>query len=257
MTNYAILCYDTFNIGDEIQSLAMKRLLPRVDYYIQRDNYNIVYDKNYIKVNPSGLSAHSVKLFVNGWFDKSLSLPSYIDPKVIAMHMTKEFLNNVALSYWKTLSIGCRDKHTYDTLQKKGISSVLIGCPTVTFPRYNGIRDNNIYYVDVSDVNFNKYKEQLDPQGKYTHTRITHIYRTKRTLQERFTQAQALLSKYEKAHYVVTSRLHCLLPCRGFSTPVIFTDGNNDPRFDGLVNEDHNLIANIVKERVSLLLGNN
>ncbi len=27
---YAILCYDTLNIGDEIQSIAMKRLLPRV-----------------------------------------------------------------------------------------------------------------------------------------------------------------------------------------------------------------------------------
>ena len=33
---YALLSYDTENIGDEIQSLAAKRFLPRVDLLLNR-----------------------------------------------------------------------------------------------------------------------------------------------------------------------------------------------------------------------------
>ena len=31
-TKYGLFCYDTVNIGDEIQSLAAKRFLPKIDY---------------------------------------------------------------------------------------------------------------------------------------------------------------------------------------------------------------------------------
>ena len=33
-------------------------------------------------------------------------------------------------------------------------------------------------------------------------------------------QAEALMRRYERAPYVVTSRLHCALPCIGIGTPV-------------------------------------
>lgn len=38
--------------------------------------------------------------------------------------------------------------------------------------------------------------------------------------------AEALLDKYSHAAYVVTSRIHCALPCLGIDTPVIFTLGD-------------------------------
>lgn len=34
---YALLTYSTENVGDDIQSIAARRFLPRVDYYIDRD----------------------------------------------------------------------------------------------------------------------------------------------------------------------------------------------------------------------------
>ena len=34
---YALYKYSTENIGDEIQSIAARRFLPQVDYYIDRD----------------------------------------------------------------------------------------------------------------------------------------------------------------------------------------------------------------------------
>ena len=53
--------------------------------------------------------------------------------------------------------------------------------------------------------------------------------------------AEALVKKYAAAGIVVTSRLHCALPCLAVGTPVLFADGerldasNTDARFGGLI----------------------
>lgn len=47
---------------------------------------------------------------------------------------------------------------------------------------------------------------------------------------------EQLLEKYSKTSYVVTSRIHCALPCLGIDTPVIFTLG-------GMMKSDKNLIG--------------
>jgi hypothetical protein len=36
-------------------------------------------------------------------------------------------------------------------------------------------------------------------------------------------EAGNLLHRYARAHVVITSRLHCLLPCLAYGTPVFFT----------------------------------
>lgn len=45
-----------------------------------------------------------------------------------------------------------------------------------------------------------------------------------RTEQEKFDYAQELLKKYAQAKLVITSRIHCALPCLAVETPVIFVD---------------------------------
>ncbi len=51
-------------------------------------------------------------------------------------------------------------------------------------------------------------------------------------------EAENLVRKYSRARLVVTSRIHCALPCLGLETPVIYIDGITDPRsatrLDGL-----------------------
>lgn len=42
--------------------------------------------------------------------------------------------------------------------------------------------------------------------------------------EERLKEAERLVKMYAKAKLVVTSRIHCALPCLGLETPVIFTD---------------------------------
>lgn len=66
---------------------------------------------------------------------------------------------------------------------------------------------------------------------------------------EKFEYAKFLLYEYAKAKYVVTSRIHCALPCVGINTPVIFVTSENlesqknpirsSNRFGGLINLFH------------------
>jgi hypothetical protein len=52
---------------------------------------------------------------------------------------------------------------------------------------------------------------------------------------KRFEYAEGLIKKYAKAGLVITSRLHCALPCLGLETPVIFIPLNiRDERFSGI-----------------------
>lgn len=42
--------------------------------------------------------------------------------------------------------------------------------------------------------------------------------------EERLLEAERLIKKYAKAQFVVTSRIHCALPCLGLETPVIYIE---------------------------------
>ena len=57
--------------------------------------------------------------------------------------------------------------------------------------------------------------------------------------EEKLYEAEILIRLYSRAKFVVTSRLHCALPCLGLQTPVYFTQGGScneesDCRFVGI-----------------------
>lgn len=45
---------------------------------------------------------------------------------------------------------------------------------------------------------------------------------------ERLEEAKRLINGYAKASLVITSRIHCALPCLGIETPVIYTENDDD-----------------------------
>jgi len=68
-----------------------------------------------------------------------------------------------------------------------------------------------------------------------------------KTEQERLAEAKRLVMLYAKARLVITSRIHCALPCIGMETPVIYLEKGNDSeeskcRLGGLLD-----LFNIVK----------
>ena len=60
------------------------------------------------------------------------------------------------------------------------------------------------------------------------------------TNESRFKRAEELIHLYSEAQLVITSRIHCALPCLGLKTPVIFLQNKDDSiestcRFNGLL----------------------
>lgn len=242
---HAIISYSTTNVGDEIQSLAIKQMLDRVDFYIDREKLNTFRNQE------------KVKLILNGWYmDNPRNWPpsNDIEPLFISFHIShnantnKVFLNPDNVAYFKKHEpIGCRDVQTKELLESKGIDAYFSGCATLTYENSFNERNNTIICADplfnIYPYSYGKeiYK-RLIPE-KY-HNEIEYVghkrYDVEKDVEGRFKDAEELIEKYSKAKLVITSRIHVALPCLALGTPVIFLDAgysskNMRNRFEGLL----------------------
>ncbi|WP_299601766.1 polysaccharide pyruvyl transferase family protein [uncultured Aquimarina sp.] len=267
---YGLLTYDEnknfFNVGDNIQSLAAKQFLPKVDTLLNRERLG-------------EYTGDPIKLIMNGWFTHNIHnwVPSdNIDPIFVSFHMNNTaapaMLSEKGIAYLKKHQpIGCRDQFTADTLKAKGIDAYFTGCLTLTLDSYkvdDSERGDDIYIVDPlysypraekvfyntkitiknilngsafklgkKDKHIKKFisKEVLDTATFINQEPPSNTY----TDEEKFDMAVDLLNKYAKAKLVITSRIHCALPCLAMGTPVIFVNGFDSfvdsCRFDGIL----------------------
>jgi len=237
---FALLNYThTNNLGDEIQSLAARRFLPHVDALVDRECLD-----EFRADTP-----HAVIL--SGWF---MYRPDHwppsasLRPLIISFHLTKEInpeanlhrvspetviLGDEGVQFLKQHEpIGARDLDTMARLQAAGVASYFSGCLSLTLRPTQPIGEKRdaVYAVDVSDEVFSAISRRYD----LPIFRLTHGDRFTRG-SARFEKAEALLRYYAGAHAVVTSRLHCALPCLALGTPVLFVQSASDLyRFDGL-----------------------
>jgi hypothetical protein len=267
---YGLLTYDEnkrfFNVGDNIQSLAAKQYLPQVDEFINREKL-------------ADYKGDEVQLIMNGWFTHNTTnwVPSdKIKPLFVSFHMNNtaapQMLSEKGIAYLKKHEpIGCRDKFTVTTLQEKGIDAYFSGCLTLTLDTYkvaDSERGDDIYIVDPlynyprSEKVFYDLKRtiksvldgkvfQLGKKEKHLRKFISDdLLRSAHFINqepkantytdiEKFAMAEDLLHKYAKAKLVITSRIHCALPCLAMGTPVIFIDSFDtfvdSCRFDGIL----------------------
>lgn len=235
----------TENLGDDIQAIAAKRFLPENSIEIERD---FIGDfQNFYKIST----------IVNGWFmlennfyDPSTEFkynwpPSAsIDPLLISLHFTPGFISTVLSKKNKQYLIdygpvGARDYYTLKILQKNHIPSYFSGCLTLTLENCETERIDIVYAVDIDEECVNFIRANTDcPVEEITHnfdkdSRLDTAGRLKLT--------EAILNKYRKAKYVVTSRLHVAMPCLAFNTPVLLINiPGGKYRFFGLKELTHN-----------------
>jgi hypothetical protein len=267
---YGLLTYaenrKSFNVGDYIQSLAAKQFLPKVDECLNREAL-------------ADYAGDPIKLIMNGWFTHNATnwepAPT-IEPLFVSFHVNNTaapgMLDSAGVAYLKAHQpIGCRDQFTVDMLRAKGIDAYFSGCLTLTLDSYrveNSERDDAVYIVDPlygyptrEKVTYN-YRRFL---RSIQNGDIFKIGRRARHLgnlidkdllasaihvkqeppantfsdAEKFGMAEDLLRKYARARLVVTSRIHCALPCLALGTPVIFINGFtafvDSCRFDGIL----------------------
>ena len=244
---YGLFSYSTSNIGDEVQSIAAKQFLPpEILTYFDRDN-----------IDNTDIS-EKTKLIMNGWFThKPENWPpknTLLDPLLISFHIANEWwssakklLTKESLDFYtKHGPIGCRDLDTETLLREKGIDAYFSGCLTLTLKNKFKKRNNTIYIVDVDEKVIKFIPKSIRKNAKL----ITHIVWSWRRYDSsyKFSLAQKRLDEYAQAKLVITSRIHCALPCLAFGTPVIFIHQNlADPRFSGLLEYLHHYsVSNIL-----------
>ncbi len=267
---FALLTYAEnkrfFNVGDYIQSLAARQFLPGVDAYVNRESLG-------------EYSGDPIGLIMNGWFTHNAEnwVPSdLIKPVFVSFHINNTaaelMLSPQGLDYLKRHQpIGCRDKYTETLLKEHGVEAYFSGCLTLTLDSYrvdDAQRTEDIYIVDPlygyptmekatysvrsflrSILNGDIFR--VGRRARHIESIIdksllasaTHIHQEPPANTysdgEKFAMAEDLLHKYARAKLVITSRIHCALPCLALGTPVIFINGFttfvDSCRFDGIL----------------------
>lgn len=208
---YGLISSNRGNIGDDIQSLAAENFLPRIDLEIDQDNIN--------QINLD----EKLKVICNGWWAKSKNSwppPSNLIPLMIGCHITANLKGQFIKSknLYKS-SFGARDQYTLDFLKLANIDSYLSYCLTLTFEKYDGPR-NGIVCVDVQP----ELASHLGVTDFFSHYR-PEVFCLMSAF-ERRNYAKKLLDVYKKASLVLTTRLHCILPCLAFGTPAVLVPTN-------------------------------
>jgi len=282
-------CEGGVNIGDYIQALASAQFLPSVDLFLERETQLKEYD------------GEPVKMIMNGWYmnhPENWPPSDKIIPLWVALHINKcglpDFLNNESIVYFKNHQpIGCRDLHSVELLQEKGVDAYFTGCMTLTlgYKYKSAKRSGKVYvvepytctsglvehhkwksiktlvylyfhYSDVRAISGKKgekgfkadfynayflmeYSKVFDynllVEAEYINQYNKEIEEQFITDEERLKYAEKLVKRYAEAECVITSRIHCGLPCLGIETPVIFVQKLGDgaistDRFGGLIN---------------------
>lgn len=225
---YGLLYYkDTDNIGDDIQTFAQERFIPHVDYLIDRENLESFIPEKKEKV----------KVIMNAWYihDKfNFDISPYIEPLYISMFLKKfpyqagitigsDYLNkNILESFKKYSPVGARDIHTKNLLDKLGIESYFSGCMTLTINKFSDVEKKD--YIVVVGLN----DKEIDYIKKKTNREVINFIQdidkgsfANESWEVRRKRVIDTLKLYQGAHLVITTKLHCSLPCLALGTSVL------------------------------------
>lgn len=225
---YGLLYYkDTGNIGDDIQSYAAEQFLPKIDYMIDRESLE--------KFSPN--KKEWVSVIMNAWYihdGLNFNFSPYIRPLFVSMHLKyfetyrgttigSDYINNpVKKKFLKYSPIGVRDMHTKKILDKLDIPNYFSGCLTLTLNKFKDVKKGN-YIVTVGLI-----EEEIEYIKKNTNQKVINIIQdipkgslNELTWDKRRENVEKILKTYQGASMVITSKLHCSLPCLALEVPVL------------------------------------
>lgn len=252
---FGLMSYDyTINLGNEIQTIAARRFLPKIDYRIDHEKLNDFGDDS------------NVKMIMNGYYLDCLDAwpPSEnIDPLLISMHFSqrkdvqeiilkdnsREFLSNHG-------PVGCRDAYTQEFLAQNGIDAYFSGCLTLTLDsakKHNCKDEDNDYIIlslenpsetlsllkDKTDKKIYVINQDFPPAFENAFLgsipKSLYNFSTYYSFDEKMFIAENFLRLYENASCIITDRLHCALPSLALETPVLlYNTRQKQERFNGL-----------------------
>lgn len=229
--NYKFYARGVNNLGDNMQIIAIDEIYRQMG--IKQDE--IVY------INMHELDVYSgeyvvlpVTMPLVDYKEKGIAsrFSDRIIPVFLGLTLVKETLILEEIAYYNRYApIGCRDERTLSTMRKYHIESYLHGCITVTLPLRNTKRKkfDKIYIVD-APKNVKKYmpKDLIDKIVYKTHMHPEKIEDPKALMKEYYNEYK------ENAGLVITSLLHCSVPCFAAGIPVLLVKNKVSYRFGWL-----------------------
>jgi Polysaccharide pyruvyl transferase len=264
---------DQYNEGDYIQSIAAAQFLPEIEAMASRERLD-TYSGDLLSIILNGWFMHEPQ----HWPPSEKIDPLFVSFHINKPY-ARQMLSAQGVAYLKEMEpIGCRDYYTMKILQEQGIEAYYTGCLTLTlddtFKREASSIGNDILMVDVAHAvptlelfmrtswrnqishiirgNILRMRtRQLIRDHMVEKCRVSAIPTNAIELQnsksgnfidhvKRFATARERLELYRTAKLVITSRIHCALPCLAMGTPVIFvksgqTSPSNLLRFHGIL----------------------
>lgn len=143
-----------------------------------------------------------------------------LSKKIIPVYLGLSLLSDApieSLRLRQSEPIGCRDAYTLNVLREADVDAYLNGCMTLTFPRRAREPENGkVFFVDVCDELLEYAPQSLIKDAVFMTHLLYHSYVTEH-------ESLAVLDRYkQEARLVVTSRLHCAVPCIAMGIPVIY-----------------------------------
>lgn len=219
------------NLGDNIQLLAIDNLLhymgvPKEDI-VYIDYYDLAtYDGEYV-VLPINYPLYGYRddMHITMFSDK-------IIPVFLGLSLMDGHIDEDERAYLRRFEpIGCRDEHTMEQLRKQGIFAYLNGCMTATLPRLrNEIspKINRILCVDVGEDLRGLIPKEYRSKCEFITQMVYNVDDAAQTARE-------YLDYYLKnADLVITTRLHCAVPCMAMGIPVVLLKEDYSFRFPWL-----------------------
>lgn len=213
------------NLGDHIMGLAIEKIY---------DAMNIPKEQriDILMVDAHDYDGEYVILPMTMYLDYTSGMTFPLSPKIIpvfiGIHMLAELGDIRHLHKYAVFGpFGCRDEFTMQEMRKNGLDAYISGCLSLLSveKRPDSVKGDKVCFVDVPKDLFQYVPEDILKKAEV----LSHVFDyTQEHLD--FISAQRIgdslarerLKYYrEHAQMVVTSRLHCALPCLSMGIPVI------------------------------------
>lgn len=165
---------------------------------------------------------------MNGYFGAGmLPLSPALEPFFFAFHVTQESAARISdpevVAYLKAREpIGCRDRGTMELMRRQGIEAFYSKCVTLTLPRREKTPENGrVYMVGLSPAAKSAVPKRIAKDAVVVDQAKLRIPDMGPDMKQMI--SQHLLDTYAAtAGLVITSKIHCAMPCIAMGIPVIF-----------------------------------
>lgn len=216
--NYHHIGKNMNNLGDQVQILTIDYIYQQMG--IRKDD--IVYiDMNELPHYNGCPVILPVSMPLINYNEHGMAgmFSDKITPVFLGLTLAKDFLLPEEVAYYKNHEpVGCRDERTYQTLCKCGINAYLGGCITVVLPNRGALYagNGNVFLIEPAKGLREYLPTDIAQNGIFDrHLFYGVMSDPKQWAIDRYKQYAS------QAALVVTSLLHCAVPCMAMGIPVI------------------------------------